>query len=128
MVFNDKNVEGMCNCCSDCCGVIGGLRAFGPGRTQGHVSNYMVRRDDELCTECGVCAERCTTRAQRMKEDKLVFDATRCVGCGLCVDTCSDKALKLHRLPEEQLNYPPNDSYTELLDEVAANRRKTHLI
>ncbi len=34
MVFNDKNVEGMCNCCSDCCGVIGGLRAFGPGRSE----------------------------------------------------------------------------------------------
>lgn len=128
MIVNDKNVEGMCSCCSCCCGVIGGLRAFGPGRANGHVSNYAAQRDDNLCTQCGVCTRRCPTKALSMADEKITFDAGRCMGCGLCVDTCPTKALKLCRLPEDKLNYPPNESYTELLDEVAADRRKTNLL
>lgn len=128
MVVNDKNVEGMCSCCACCCGIIGGLRTFGPGQALGHVCNYMVVQDTELCTQCSVCTKRCPTRAQKMVDGKLVYDQGRCVGCGLCIDTCPTKALKLVRIPDEQLNYPPNESYTELLDQVATNRRKSHLL
>jgi len=130
MVFNDKVVEGMCSCCPCCCGVTGGLRTFGPGRALGHVSNYVSEQDEALCTNCGLCATRCPTKARSKKKDEetVKFDSTRCYGCGLCVDTCPSKALKLRRLPEEKLNYPTSDSYTELLEQLAADRKTTHLI
>jgi|GEM_PF-1027705 len=130
MVLNDKTVEGMCSCCPCCCGVVGGLRTFGPGRALGHVSNYVAVRDDALCTNCGLCVKRCPTRGQSKKEgdEKVKFDSTRCLGCGLCVDTCPSKALKLVRLPENEFTYPTSEDYPELLDELAADRKSTHLL
>jgi len=128
MVLNDKNVEGMCNCCPCCCGVVGGLRAFGAGKAREALSNYASVWDESLCGHCGTCAERCPTAARKLVHGEMVFDPDRCFGCGLCVDTCKDKALKLFRKPEGKLFYPPDQCYTELLDNIAKHRRKTRLI
>jgi len=128
MVLNDKNVEGMCNCCRCCCGVVGGLKAFGGGKARETLSNYVSVWDESLCGHCGTCAERCPTTARKLVDGKMVFDPDRCLGCGLCVDTCETKALKLFRKPEDKLFYPPDQCYTELLDNIARHRRKTRQI
>ena len=128
MVLNDKNVEGMCNCCSCCCGVVGGLRAFGAGKAKDALSNYVSVWDESLCGHCATCNERCPTTARKLVDGEMVFDPDKCMGCGLCVDTCESKALKLLRKPEDKLFYPPDQCYTELLDNIAKHRRKTRLI
>jgi len=70
-------------------------------------SNYACLFDEALCTQCGICAKRCTVRAFKMKKEKLEFHAERCIGCGLCVTTCPAEALKLTKKPEERLYTPP---------------------
>jgi len=44
------------------------------------------------------------------------------------VDTCPSKALKLVRLPENEFTYPTSEDYPELLDELTADRKSTHLL
>jgi len=63
--------------------------------------------DETLCTQCGICAKRCTVGALKMKKEKLEFHAERCIGCGLCVTICPTEALKLEKKPEERLYTPP---------------------
>ena len=133
MILNDESCEGMCSCCACCCGVIGGLRAFGPGYTKGHISNYYTICDTEKCVNCGVCVKRCPTKARHFIDRKdpskgIEFDVGRCIGCGLCVDTCEQKAIKLVRKPDEELYYAPAKDYPHLLDAIAESRRGTHLL
>ena len=133
LVLNDTNVEGMCSCCSCCCGVIGGIRAFGPGYAKGHISNYYAVRDEEKCTNCGVCVKRCMTKALHFKDrnaevKEVVFDVDRCIGCGLCVDTCEHDAVKLVRKPDEEIYHAPAKDYLDLNEIIAKSRRGTHLL
>ncbi len=134
MVFNDRNSEAMCSCCACCCGVVGGLRAFGPGKAKGHLSNYVSVFDESKCVKCYECTKRCPTKARKGIKDEegniigIKFDPDKCLGCGLCVDTCKGKALKLVRQPDDQIYEPPVDTYTELMDIISEDRRSTNMI
>ena len=74
-------------------------------------SNYACLFDESLCTQCGVCAQRCTVGAFKMKDDKVEFYADRCIGCGLCVTTCPTEALKLVKKSDDRLYTPPPTVY-----------------
>lgn len=54
----------------------------------------------ELCIGCGRCADRCRSKAIRMKytDDRgvaVLYHPEWCTGCGRCVSTCSTMALEL---------------------------------
>ena len=71
-------------------------------------SNPYAVVDEELCTACETCLERCQMNALSMGDDDVVqVDLDRCIGCGLCVTDCPVEALKLVAKPEEQLRIPP---------------------
>ncbi|MCK7469149.1 MAG: 4Fe-4S binding protein [Desulfosudis oleivorans] len=93
-ILNSQKVEAMCCCCSCCCGMLISLKLF-PSPALAVKSNYVCLFDETLCTQCGICAKRCTVGALKMKKEKLEFRAERCIGCGLCVTTCPTEALKL---------------------------------
>jgi Na+-translocating ferredoxin:NAD+ oxidoreductase subunit B len=113
---NSTDVELMCACCSCHCSMLMLLRnATGVAREV--VSNYYCERNDDACTSCGTCLQRCPAHARRMIEGKVMFDQKKCLGCGLCVSTCEAHANTLARKPDEKLYTPPKsifDAYDEM--------------
>lgn len=56
-----------------------------------------VTRNDEKCTNCGVCVPICPTGALLVdpKTRKVHFDAKRCIACELCVRICPPRAMEV---------------------------------
>ena len=91
----------ICNCCSCCCKALAIAIKYGNWKSIAR-SNYYATRDEETCTICGVCVERCPASAIRIEDDYTVIDRSRCIGCGLCVSTCPTESITMvHKSPEE---------------------------
>lgn len=64
------------------------------------VFDHLPKQDEErrmhidvrenLCTFCGLCAQRCVYRAIAVDQaqKRLAFDASKCSGCGMCLNQC----------------------------------------
>jgi electron transport complex protein RnfB len=99
----------ICNCCGCCCGVLRGINELGIPASTVINSHYYAEIDQDLCSNCGVCAdERCQVNAISESEDAS-YEVVRenCIGCGLCITACPTEAVKLVRKPEDQLVVPP---------------------
>jgi len=101
------NPGGMCNCCSDCCGVLGSLNKH-PKPAEMVFSNYFAEVDQDECSSCETCLERCQMDAINMNDDELAkINLDRCIGCGLCVAACPEEAIQLTPKPEALRRTPP---------------------
>ena len=91
----------ICNCCGCCCK---GLAHFTKhGNLQAIVkSNYYATKDEETCTACGTCVERCQVSAIRSEDDHTIIDKERCIGCGLCASTCPTESITMVRKSPQQ--------------------------
>lgn len=101
----------ICNCCGCCCGVLDGINKLGIPASTVINSHYYAVIDQDLCSDCGICAEeRCQVNAISETED-AAYDVIRerCIGCGLCVSTCPTEAVKLVRKSADRLVAPPLD-------------------
>ena len=77
----------ICNCCGCCCKYLALVTKYGnPNAVV--TSNYYATKDQETCTDCGTCVERCQVNAIRSENDHTVIDRDKCIGCGLCASTC----------------------------------------
>jgi ferredoxin len=56
-----------------------------------------IRRDDNMCFQCGACTAVCTPGALYIKrpEMEVIFDAEKCTGCSLCVSLCPVRAMEV---------------------------------
>jgi len=56
-----------------------------------------VRRDDDVCTHCGICISICPTKALSFdaKTGKVIFTEEKCVACGVCIDACPARAMEI---------------------------------
>jgi len=91
-----KGVEYVCNCCGcHCLALKPIIRSSLPG--QMITSDWITRIEDDACSGCGVCIDRCWTGALKMEGDIAVVDAIRCIGCGLCKYVCPADAIKMAR-------------------------------
>jgi NAD-dependent dihydropyrimidine dehydrogenase PreA subunit len=97
VTMNKHDVEHfICNCCPCCCQTMpilikGGIRVVDPSR-------YRAEIDDELCTGCGTCHERCYFGALRWENgpgSSSRVDPEKCMGCGLCKVACPEGAIEL---------------------------------
>jgi Pyruvate/2-oxoacid:ferredoxin oxidoreductase delta subunit len=123
---NMINPGGMCNCCGDCCGLLRALNQM-PKPAEQVTNNYRASADQDLCSGCELCIERCQMAAIRMNEDQLAtIDPERCIGCGLCVTTCPEEALSMILKPQDKQCTPP-ESGMELMIKTA-EKRGTSLI
>lgn len=59
--------------------------------------NEYVKKDDERCTDCGMCLSICPVDAFEIDRIswKISFNASRCIACGMCVDACPPQAIKI---------------------------------
>jgi ferredoxin len=57
----------------------------------------LVRKEDQLCTDCGMCVSICPAKAYSIfpPEWKVVFAEEKCIACGLCRDVCPPGAIFL---------------------------------
>lgn len=112
---NAKKLEFLCNCCGCCCGVIIGTKmSRRPARF--FATNHYTQVDQELCTQCGICTERCQMDAITLENEGLLINLDRCIGCGVCVASCDYDALSLQKREEEKI--PPgtvDDLYAMIL-------------
>jgi len=109
-----QNPGGMCNCCGDCCGVLTSLKRH-PRPAEKVFSNYFAEVDEEMCSGCETCVDRCQMEAIRINQDgaaEIVRD--RCIGCGLCVAVCPEEALQLVLKPKDQRRTPPATGFEQM--------------
>ena len=57
-----------------------------------------VLRNDDRCTNCGVCVNVCPSGAFSvdLQTHLISFDNNCCVACGLCIKACPPRAMEFH--------------------------------
>ena len=91
----------ICNCCRDCCSIFDGGIYYGTVDKVLEKSRFRAEIDQDICTGCEDCVERCFFGAVEMAESDSIegFKATlnleKCFGCGLCVVGCSIGAITM---------------------------------
>ena len=119
-VYNrQEGIHYICNCCPCCCGIMRGMIEFGQRHALAHSEFYAVV-DEEACSGCESCLERCHFGALSVPDDICVVDAVRCMGCGLCVSACPSDALSLQRREPDEEAPPPVDRQQWLAQRAAA--------
>lgn len=90
-----KDVSFICHCCKCCCNVLLGISKFGYPNVV-VTSSFIAQRDEQICAECGKCAQACPTHAiDILPGGNPKIDSSICIGCGVCALKCETKALKL---------------------------------
>lgn len=116
-----QNPAGMCNCCGDCCGVLNSLRDY-PRPAELVSSNFYAAIDQESCSGCEICIDRCQMDAIILNDaGTATINLDRCIGCGLCVTTCPASSISLVPKPEEKRHIPPQTGLDQMM--ALAERR-----
>jgi electron transport complex protein RnfB len=103
-----KGMYYVCNCCGCCCGVLRGINEWGIKESVAF-ANYYARIDRNVCTDCGICMERCQVNAIKEEDGKTSVVLDRCIGCGLCVSGCPSAAVELIKRLDAEMIHPPED-------------------
>jgi ferredoxin len=95
------DVDIICNCCWDCCGVTGN---YSRGNTPFLLKSYYIAEipDPDLCNGCGNCEEVCPVQAISLNGgEKAEINPDMCCGCGMCSIHCTEEAIHLEPLERE---------------------------
>ncbi|MEW6426919.1 MAG: 4Fe-4S dicluster domain-containing protein [Thermodesulfobacteriota bacterium] len=105
-----RNVSFICNCCSCCCHMLRGIKAY--RLHKGVVSsNWIMAVDGAKCRGCGECARICPVEAIAMAAAPAgergripaVLNAEICLGCGVCTRVCKSGAATMRSRPQRVL-------------------------
>ncbi len=69
-----------------------------PGFVRRALKNALTSKpwiDDQLCEDCGQCAEICPAEALRKTGEGLAFDYGECIRCFCCQEVCSSGAISI---------------------------------
>jgi Pyruvate/2-oxoacid:ferredoxin oxidoreductase delta subunit len=98
---HESNKIFICNCCGCCCKALGFITKYDMPASIAK-SNYYAMVEEETCSACETCVERCQVSAIRVDNDTAVVDEARCIGCGLCVSSCPTESISMvHKRPGE---------------------------
>jgi H+/Na+-translocating ferredoxin:NAD+ oxidoreductase subunit B len=100
------DVDYICNCCTCSCGVLRGMAKTG-NKDAIAASDFLAVLDEDLCTGCEICIERCNFSALSVKDGVCEINNALCFGCGLCISSCPSEALKLVQKEAKNLYVPP---------------------
>ncbi|MFX1425658.1 MAG: 4Fe-4S binding protein [Promethearchaeota archaeon] len=91
----------ICSCCECCCGILRGLTKFDNPRAIAK-ANYISTIDEDACSACETCLDRCKFNAITVNEVANV-NPEKCIGCGLCAVTCPSDAITMKRFERETI-------------------------
>ncbi|KPL09028.1 MAG: hypothetical protein AMS26_23400 [Bacteroides sp. SM23_62] len=118
MPGNAKEMQFMCACCGDCCGILSNLK-YMPRPADAVASNYFARIDPGLCKGSATCVSGCPTEAVKLEENVSSIDLAKCIGCGVCVPTCPNEAIFLVKKDYE---IEPQETEDDLYDQILAGK------
>ena len=96
----------ICNCCKDCCDTLNIWRDGVLPLTNS--TYYLSVIDQEVCSGCGICVERCPTEAIQLNEnEEAERDESLCFGCGICARFCPEEAISLKEGLRKVFILPP---------------------
>ncbi len=96
----------ICNCCECHCGVIQSVKkGILPMLAS---SGFTVALDEDKCTLCGNCEDRCQMDALVLDDESARLTSALCIGCGLCVSTCDGEALSMKARETAPIPSPTN--------------------
>ena len=80
------------------------------------VKRKIIKIDEDLCTGCETCLERCQFSAMVMNNSVCNVIEANCYGCGLCVTSCPEEALSMLQKTTKELIPPPenDDAWREI--------------
>ena len=90
----DHRLYALCSCCACCCHDLRLLLEYDQKRLVVH-SDYIATVDENLCTHCGICVQRCVFEARFEEQNRIGFRPDDCFGCGLCETTCPENAITM---------------------------------
>ncbi len=93
----------ICNCCSCCCNLIGGITRWANPRAVAKANFIAIVKDVDNCTQCETCINLCNFKAISLIDDVPTIKDTKCMGCGICVVNCPSHVLELKREEREQI-------------------------
>lgn len=84
----------ICNCCRDCCDIFAIGIKVGTVEQILQKSRFRAEVDQDLCTGCEECVDRCFFTAIEMNGSTTI-DESKCFGCGLCAIVCEPEAINM---------------------------------
>jgi len=95
----------ICNCCKCCCGT---FQMYYKGAAPLHnFASYLAVVDDDACSSCGACEEKCPMEAIDISSGTAVVNAEKCIGCGVCAAQCAMDAIRLESTGPRTVFVPP---------------------
>lgn len=110
---NSKKPLNICMCCSCCCQILSNIKKSDSPAALVN-SSYFSEVDEETCTSCGLCAEKCPMDAISM-EDTATVDIKRCIGCGVCTTACEFESISLRPKNDMDKWIPPENTINTYL-------------
>jgi len=112
----------VCNCCTCSCGVLRGMVEYGSENSIAR-SDFYAQVNEDQCTGCEACIERCHFNAMTMVDGVCTVDTNQCYGCGLCISACDSEALSLVQKNQDEIAAPPvDDAAWRVLREASRNK------
>ncbi|MBT4365470.1 MAG: hypothetical protein HOD17_13395 [Desulfobacteraceae bacterium] len=111
-----KSMDYICYCCSCCCTGLDPLKRIDSIASSFAKSRFIASNDEETCSGCQVCVDRCHFDAIEMekvpgsKKLKAKSDKEKCYGCGLCVIKCESESITMELV--RPLDHIPRENVT----------------
>jgi Na+-translocating ferredoxin:NAD+ oxidoreductase RNF subunit RnfB len=118
---SDKKIF-ICNCCGCCCKALAHITKHNNPSVIAK-SNYWAVVNEESCTACETCVERCQVNAIHIENDSAVINRDACIGCGLCVSSCPTESISMAHKPPDRTS-PIFADDAEMLASLAEEKSK----
>jgi len=110
-----QNPAGMCNCCGDCCAVLGAIKKY-PKPAEIVFSNHYASIIQDKCIGCEACIDLCPMEAINLNDSGLAeVNLTRCIGCGVCLTACEQEATKLNAKSDQNKREVPASTRDQMI-------------
>ena len=111
---SSQNPAGLCMCCGCCCPFLETYKKMDKPADEAN-SSFFAKIDEDACTACETCVDRCHMDAISVEEVAKV-NLDRCIGCGACAVTCPEGAVTMGRKDKEEEFVPENDMMTTMMN------------
>jgi NAD-dependent dihydropyrimidine dehydrogenase PreA subunit len=115
----------ICNCCSCCCELLGGvIQGFPMGVAK---TNYTLQINAETCVGCGLCKKACNVIALDLidseksgNKKQMQVDSDNCLGCGACISACPTGSLSLVSVERAE----PPEKKKDLMKQILKEKKR----